>query len=197
MALTSQDVISGLDTVLFNDLMQNVSWLFTLYDADKDGYLTKDEVLQVSEALLVRSPAGKCAGPELTRARSQFIFRNEPGDRYLGSISNMLQNLFEYGESTKPPAKPQDGNQPADSPEIQSTEWADNDPNRPFLSHATFRMCILADALLEDFFDSDLTNSWRLEVLVPEEKPKPQTLAGGWWGGLVSAIVTDENKVRR
>lgn len=108
----------------------------------------------------------------------------------------MLQNLFEYGESTKPPAKPQDGTQPADSPEIQSTEWADNDPNRPFLSHATFRMCILADALLEDFFDSDLTNSWRLEVLVPEEKPKPQTLAGGWWGGLVSAIVTDENKVR-
>ncbi|KAJ8296851.1 putative GTPase-activating protein [Rhodotorula toruloides] len=176
-SLSFQDVISGLDTVLFNDLMLNVSWLFSLYDADKDGYLTKDEVLQVSEALL-------------------FIFRNEPGDRYLGSISNMLQNLFEYGESTKPPAKPQDGTQPADSPEIQSTEWADNDPNRPFLSHATFRMCILADALLEDFFDSDLTNSWRLEVLVPEEKPKPQTLAGGWWGGLVSAIVTDENKER-
>ncbi|BGP28952.1 hypothetical protein JCM10296v2_000688 [Rhodotorula toruloides] len=176
-SLSFQNVISGLDTVLFNDLMLNVSWLFSLYDADKDGYLTKDEVLQVSEALL-------------------FIFRNEPGDRYLGSISNMLQNLFEYGESTKPPAKPQDGTQPADSPEIQSTEWADNDPNRPFLSHATFRMCILADALLEDFFDSDLTNSWRLEVLVPEEKPKPQTLAGGWWEGLVSAIVTDENKER-
>jgi len=58
-------------------------------------------------------------------------------------------------------------------------------------------MCILADALLEDFFDSDLTKSWRLEVLVPEEKPKPQTIAGGWLRGIVSAVVTDENKVRQ
>jgi len=56
-------------------------------------------------------------------------------------------------------------------------------------------MCILADALLEDFFESDLTASWRLDVLVPEEKPKPQTIAGGWWREIVNAVTTDENKV--
>lgn len=50
----SQDVVTGLDSVLFNDLMQNVAWLFSVYDADHDGFLTKDEILQVSEALLVR-----------------------------------------------------------------------------------------------------------------------------------------------
>ena len=45
--------MNGLDNVLFNDLMQNVAWLFGIYDSDHDGYLTKDEILQVSEALLV------------------------------------------------------------------------------------------------------------------------------------------------
>ena len=52
----SQNVVRGLDGVLFNDLMQNVAWLFSIYDSDCDGYLTKDEILQVSEALLVRPP---------------------------------------------------------------------------------------------------------------------------------------------
>lgn len=155
--------------------MSNLTWLFNLYDTDQDGHLTKDEILQVSEALL-------------------FIFRNEPGDRYLGSVSNTLQNLFEFGETTKPELPPA-----ADSSPSSSDPSADSatDSTRPFLSLATFRMCILADALLEDFFESDLTATWRLEVLVPEEKPKPQTVAGGWWRGVVSAVVTDENKVRR
>lgn len=97
-------------------------------------------------------------------------------------MSNLLQNLFEFAETTKPAL-------PADS------QLKEDDPERPFLALATFRMCILTDALLEEFFESDLTQSWRLEVLVPEEKPKPQTRAGGWWGGLVEAVMTDENKV--
>ncbi|GAA6035200.1 hypothetical protein JCM8097_006416 [Rhodosporidiobolus ruineniae] len=171
-SLNFQDIVNGLDGVLFNDLMLNLQWLFNLYDSDRDGYLTKDEILQVSEALL-------------------FIFRNEPGDRYLGSVSNLIQNLFEFGDSTKPDLP---------DPDPSTTSPADDespvDTSRPFLSLATFRMCILADALLEDFFEADLTGSWRLEVLVPEEKPKPQTIAGGWWSGLVNAVVTDENKER-
>lgn len=61
-------------------------------------------------------------------------------------------------------------------------------------------MCILADSLLEEFFEADLTNSWRLEVLIAEEKPKQAgatAAVGGWWGGIVSAVMTDENKVSR
>lgn len=53
LSQSAQDIVNGLDGVLFNDLMQNVAWLFGIYDSDHDGYLTKDEVLQVSEALLV------------------------------------------------------------------------------------------------------------------------------------------------
>jgi len=37
----------------FNDLMENIEWFLNLHD-NKDGYLTKDEVLTLSELLLVR-----------------------------------------------------------------------------------------------------------------------------------------------
>lgn len=41
--------------MLFNDLMTNLAWLFAIHDSDRDGFLTKDEILQVSEVLLVSS----------------------------------------------------------------------------------------------------------------------------------------------
>jgi Ca2+-binding EF-hand superfamily protein len=33
--------------------MDNIEWFFNLHDKNKDGFLTKDEVLTVSESLLV------------------------------------------------------------------------------------------------------------------------------------------------
>ena len=41
---------------MFNDLMENIEWFFNLHDKDKDGSLTKDELLKVSESLLVSLP---------------------------------------------------------------------------------------------------------------------------------------------
>lgn len=38
---------------MFNDLMENIEWFFNLHDNDKDGSLTKDELLKLSESLLV------------------------------------------------------------------------------------------------------------------------------------------------
>ena len=40
---------------MFNDLMENIEWFFNLHDKNKDGFLTKDEVLTLSETFLVRS----------------------------------------------------------------------------------------------------------------------------------------------
>ncbi len=80
-------------------------------------------------------------------------------------------------------------------PRMRSASVVYQNPHRPYLGLATFRMCILADPLLEDFFDTDLTNSWKLEVLVPEEKVLPAGPAG-WLGGILTAVLTDENKVR-
>lgn len=52
-------------------------------------------------------------------------------------------------------------------------------------------MVVLADELLEAFFESDLTKSWKLEAPVIETPIK-----SGFLGGLFQAIATDENKVR-
>lgn len=38
---------------MFNDLMENIEWFFNLHDKNKDGFLSKDEVLTLCESLLV------------------------------------------------------------------------------------------------------------------------------------------------
>jgi hypothetical protein len=54
-------------------------------------------------------------------------------------------------------------------------------------------MVVLADELLEGFFDEDLQKSWQLETLIAEERPqKPGAV--GWFNSIVSTLVTDENK---
>ena len=60
---------------------------------------------------------------------------------------------------------------------------------------ATFRMVILADELLEGFFDSDLAASFRLDA-VPGEYHVTQAKSDTLIGGLVNMVVTNENKSR-
>ena len=67
--------------MLFNDLMANIAWFFSLHDNDKDGHLTKDEVLQLSESLL-------------------FIFRSEIGDQYLAAVSRVLARPNKFAKLT-------------------------------------------------------------------------------------------------
>ncbi|KAF9019051.1 TBC-domain-containing protein [Hymenopellis radicata] len=89
-ALSFQNLLSGLDGVMFNDLMENIEWFFNLHDKNKDGFLTKDEVLTLSESFL-------------------FIFRFEIGDAYLGAVSRFMTNAFEYGDALLPEAEEDGG----------------------------------------------------------------------------------------
>jgi TBC1 domain family member 8/9 len=51
-------------------------------------------------------------------------------------------------------------------------------------------MVVLADELLESFFDTDFSASFRLEPVAEA----PLALSGsGLFGGLISSIVTDDN----
>jgi len=159
-SLSLQDLVDGLDGVLFNDLMENIEWFFNLHDKDKDGSLTKDELLKLSESLL-------------------FIFRFEVGDAYLGAVSRFMTNAFEYGDTLLPRSE---GEDEATTPSIGN--------NQPYLNVATFRMVVLADEILESFFETDLSASFRLEhvdTTVPASN-------SGFLGGLLSSIVTDDNK---
>lgn len=50
---------------MFNDLMENIEWFFNLHDKNKDGYLTKDEVLTLSESFLVSFSLYRSSRPKL------------------------------------------------------------------------------------------------------------------------------------
>ncbi|KAF9449409.1 TBC-domain-containing protein [Macrolepiota fuliginosa MF-IS2] len=177
-ALSFQDLVSGLDGVMFNDLMENIEWFFNLHDKNKDGYLTKDEVLTLSETFL-------------------FIFRYEIGDAYLGAVSRFMTNAFEYGDALLPRPEPKDEEEiPQSPPPIGS--------NQPYLNLATFRMVVLADEVLESFFETDLSASFKLELLPDLDLPASGSSVGGigagiggasgFLGDLWSSIATDGNK---
>ena len=122
--------------MVFNDLMDNIEWFFNLHDKDKDGYLSKDEVLTLSESLLVSIfSLMSCADTEF----SQFIFRYEVGDAYLGAVSRFMTNSFEYGDALL--AQPEDNESP-ESPQISN--------NQPYLNLATYgRMRYLSRHITE------------------------------------------------
>ncbi|KAF9266678.1 TBC-domain-containing protein [Marasmius fiardii PR-910] len=166
-ALSFQDLVSGLDGVMFNDLMENIEWFFNLHDKNKDGCLTKDEVLTVSETFL-------------------FIFRFEIGDAYLGAVSRFMSNAFEYGDALLPqPETSETG------PDGEPTTPPPLPTNQPYLNLATFRMVVLADEILESFFETDLSASFRLDPVPELEIPPSNT---GLLGDIWSQIASDSNK---
>ncbi|KZP13221.1 TBC-domain-containing protein [Athelia psychrophila] len=164
-ALSFQDLVSGLDGVMFNDLMENIEWFFNLHDKNKDGFLSKDEVLTLSESFL-------------------FIFRYEIGDAYLGAVSRFMTNAFEYGDALQP--QHEDGEKSADGEKPPPSG-----SNTPYLNLATFRMVVLADEVLESFFETDLSASFRLEP-VPDLELSASN--NGLLGDIWSNIATADNK---
>ncbi|KAG8859989.1 hypothetical protein FRB91_005316 [Serendipita sp. 411] len=175
-SLSFQDLVNGLDRIMFADLMSSIEWFFALHDKDKDGWLTKDEVLTLSESLL-------------------FIFRAEVGDAYLGTVSRFMTNAFEYGDALLP----EDGTPPMSPPAEVSANTAPITPvtsNQPYLNLATFRMVVLADPLLEAFFDVDLPRSFKLAPAEDSSGPRSQLGLGllGNVGGFFSQFVTEDNK---
>lgn len=57
---------------------------------------------------------------------------------------------------------------------------------------ATFRMVVLADELLENFFDHDLSASFQLERTEEEDYHQAHQRPEGLLGGLMNLVVTNE-----
>lgn len=72
-----QDIVTGLGQLIHSDMMSRLNLFFELHDSDNDGFLIKDEVIQLSESLL-------------------FLLRREEGDeaRHLGAVSGLLNRAF-------------------------------------------------------------------------------------------------------
>ncbi|KAI7892057.1 rab-GTPase-TBC domain-containing protein [Mucor mucedo] len=74
-----KDVIIGVGSIYKGDLNSQIKLFFQLHDVDKDDYLNREEILQLSETLL-------------------WIFRNTSDEEHLNSVSTFIHHAFEYSE---------------------------------------------------------------------------------------------------
>lgn len=119
------------------------------------------------------------------------------GDAYLGAVSRFMTNAFEYGDALLPVEDVGGGEAEAFSPKKPYLNLATSVQLSFLCTYPTdiypyrFRMVVLADEILESFFDADLSASFQLEpVPVPESMQPPKS---GFFGGLVSSIMSNEN----
>uniref|UniRef100_A0A8B9RRX4 Potassium voltage-gated channel interacting protein 3 n=1 Tax=Accipiter nisus TaxID=211598 RepID=A0A8B9RRX4_9AVES len=62
-ALCFQDFVVGLSTLLRGTVHQKLKWAFNLYDINKDGYITKEEMLEIMKSIY--DMMGRCTHPTL------------------------------------------------------------------------------------------------------------------------------------
>lgn len=122
-----------------------------------------------------------------------------------------MSNAFEYGDAllSQPAAKMGD-EENIENEKAGLTPRPRIESNQPYLNLATlvpililavgradtlhrFRMVVLADEILESFFETDLSASFRLERPVETEFIPPSS-SSGLLGDLWSTIATDSNK---
>ncbi|KAG0243797.1 hypothetical protein BGW41_001309 [Actinomortierella wolfii] len=164
--LSLQEVTTGLDEIIHGDLMTRMALFFEMHDLNKDGTLSRDEILGMSESLL-------------------FIFRYEDGDAYLGSISTFIRNAFEFAER-KPlidgiedtSDEKKQGDESGAASKEKKPDVVDKGPHSNKasdegdiqMSLPTFRMVVLADEMLEKFFDSGFASSFKLFETVERQR---------------------------
>ena len=70
-------MLISLSTLLRGSTYERLKWTFTLYDLNKDGYITKQEVLNVIVA--VHELMGFHASPVVSKAMYFWYRLNSPG----------------------------------------------------------------------------------------------------------------------
>ncbi|KAJ3100930.1 hypothetical protein HDU97_001814 [Phlyctochytrium planicorne] len=166
------DIVKGVSQLIHADFMTRITLFFEIHDSDKDGFLNKEELIQFSESLL-------------------FLLRREDGDKYLNSVSNVLQRAFELSK-----LHAQRDNEPG------AIEDDDSLQEQVKIGVSTFRELILGDEFLVEYFETTFVKSFILE----EVKDVEQTRAVGkeimdslWqsgvaWAGKVSRPAKGSSK---
>ncbi|XP_058888718.1 Kv channel-interacting protein 4 isoform X1 [Acipenser ruthenus] len=62
-SVSFEDFVSGLSILLRGSVQEKLNWAFNLYDINKDGYITKEEMLDIMKAIY--DMMGKCTYPAL------------------------------------------------------------------------------------------------------------------------------------
>ncbi|RKO87204.1 rab-GTPase-TBC domain-containing protein, partial [Blyttiomyces helicus] len=123
-----QDIVTGMGTLIHADVMATLNTFFELHDGNSDGQLGREETIQLSESLL-------------------FLLRREEGDRYLGSVSGLLNRAF------------------ALNAEALAAAFR--------ISISTFRELVLGDEFLASYFETGFISTFVLH----ETKETVQTSA--------------------
>ncbi|XP_014447944.1 Kv channel-interacting protein 4 isoform X1 [Tupaia chinensis] len=91
-AVSFEDFIKGLSILLRGTVQEKLNWAFNLYDINKDGYITKEEMLDIMKAIY--DMMGKCTYPVLKedapRQHVETFFQvgvREVGGGDVGAIS--------------------------------------------------------------------------------------------------------------
>ncbi|XP_030419226.1 Kv channel-interacting protein 4 isoform X4 [Gopherus evgoodei] len=108
-SVSFEDFIMGLSILLRGTVQEKLNWAFNLYDINKDGYITKEEMLDIMKAIY--DMMGKCTYPVLKedapRQHVETFFqkmdKNKDGvvtiDEFIEScqkVSNDKCELFSY-----------------------------------------------------------------------------------------------------
>lgn len=184
--LTLGDVCQGFDRLVDQDLMSSMSYFFELYDDEGNGMIDREGILKMSEGLLFLTSSfreapftlDKTSRDQLQNLQEQqkqnsshdephnivTSIQHEQSVRYLSAISNFIQRAFEYAM----PAEVKSGGSLIELDNTVDSQNSHNialNPNSPlFMNLATFRMVILADETLENFFASCLRETVHLTV---------------------------------
>ena len=115
-----------------------------------------------------------------------------------------MSNAFEYGDALLPETTTGGSPDSDDTPQIESNQpylnlatcvllcvWNSGNLLNFLRSFSRFRMVVLADEVLESFFDQDFSGTFRLEPTPLEELP---TSSSGFLSGMWSSIATNDNK---
>lgn len=227
--LNLQKVVSGLAEIKGTmDLMNTISYFFSLYDDDKDGKVSREGILRMSEALLFltrrglegdftligSSDSGMDESVEDIAFSTQTANGSKLGEKFLNSVSAFIRRCFEYADPDHPQnqdatlqnrslsftngmdkfriGKDEDDDlidvsgasvnsssattenekpsnteslspSPLHSPQLRQSANLALDPANPLhITLPTFRMVILADELLQQFFEFSFAESFHL-----------------------------------
>jgi len=138
---------------------------FCLHDSDGDDSLSSNDIVDMSETFL-------------------FLARHEDGDQFLSSVSTFINNCFEYAErevvSTNPGSTPISTIASVMNIDERTSALKESGLR---MSLPSFRMVVLADEMLEVFFDSRLANSFKLaEPIVERQKSFGREIFDVFWG---------------
>ncbi|MCJ1474055.1 hypothetical protein MMC13_002713 [Lambiella insularis] len=227
--LSLQNVVSGLAAIKGTmDLMNTISYFFSLYDDDKDGKVGREGILRMSEALLFltrrglegdftligTSDSGLDESIDDSASGNQTTDGSNLGEKFLNSVSAFIRRCFEYAdpdhpqnqdatsqsdsmsftngmekfsigddeeddlidisdvsvngrsstsENDKPATMMLSSPPPLHSPQMKQSANLALDPANPLhITLPTFRMVILADELLQQFFEFSFAESFHL-----------------------------------